>query len=250
MFTDPTIAGNWPALVDRLDRTHRPRTWAGHATALNDLQSVADLPALVARPADPAHADQVIGAFVRLAATDGADDPDALLVLLHLLSAGVHTLAAKLAHLSDDIVMVVVGELTCQIRRYPWRRRTRAHASNLLLNTKQALLRGELRPGLPDHPRLVVIDPHDARRLVDTAQHDSDDIDVVDLLLWAGGHGIAPLEDLLMLLDLERRRGYGTGTRHRVAHDLGVNERTIRRRRDKALTALREASDAYLATVA
>ena len=77
-----------------------------------------------------------------------------------------------------------------------------------------------------------------------------DDVDVVDLLLWAGGHGIAPLEDLLMLLDLERRRGYGTATRHRVAHDLGINERTVRRRRDRALTALREASDAYLATVA
>ena len=250
MFTDPTIAGNWPTLVERLDRTHRPRTWAAQATALKDLQSVADLPALVARPTDPAHADQVIGALVRLAAADGADDPDALLVLLHLLSAGVHTLAAKLGHLSDEIVTVVVGELTCQIRRYPWRRRTRAYASNLLLNTKQALLRGELRPGLPDQPMLVLIDPHDALRLVDTAQHDRDDVDVVDLLLWAGGHGIAPLEDLLMLLDLERRRGYGTQTRHRVAHDLGVNERTIRRRRDKALTALREASDAYLATVA
>ena len=22
VFTDPTIAGNWPALVERLDRTH------------------------------------------------------------------------------------------------------------------------------------------------------------------------------------------------------------------------------------
>ena len=161
MFTDPTIAGNWPTLVERLDRTHRPHTWAAQATALRNLQSVADLPALVAQPNDPALADQVIGALVHLAAVDGADDPDALLVLLHLLSAGVHTLAAKLRHLSDDIVAVVVGELTCQIRRYPWRRRTRAHASNLLLNTKQALLRGELRPGLPDQPMLVLFDPHD-----------------------------------------------------------------------------------------
>ena len=97
---------------------------------------------------------------------------------------------------------------------------------------------------------LVLVDPHDALRLIDTEQQDSEDVDVVDLLLWAGGHDIAPLDDLLMLLDLERRRGYGSGTRHKVAHDLGVNERTVRPRRDKALTALREASDAYLATVA
>jgi hypothetical protein len=250
VFTDPTIAGNWPALVDRLDRNDRPRAWAARATALKDLQSVADLPAMVVRPADPARADQVIGALVRLAAADGADDPDALLVLLHLLSAGVHTLAAKLRHLSDDIVPVVVGELTCQIRRYPWQRRTRAHASNLLLNTKQALLRGELRPGLPGQPMLVLIDPLDALSLIDTAEPDGNDVDVVDLLLWAGGHGIAPLDDLRMLLDLERRRGYGTGARHRVANVLGVTERTVRRRRDRALTALRDASGAYLATVA
>jgi hypothetical protein len=53
-----------------------------------------------------------------------------------------------------------------------------------------------------------------------------------------------------MLLDLERRRGYGNGTRHCVARDLGINERTVRRRRDRALTALRQASNDYLATVA
>jgi hypothetical protein len=163
----------------------------------------------------------------------------------------VHTLAAKLGHLSDAIVTVVVGELTCQIRRYPWRRRTRAHAINLLLNTKQALLRGELRAGQPSQPQVLLVDPHDpAFRHLDTARPDNEDIDVVDLLLWAGGHGIAPLQDLLMLLDLESRRGYGNAARHRVAHDLGINERTVRRRRDRTLHALRQASDAYLATVA
>ena len=70
-----------------------------------------------------------------------------------------------------------------------------------------------------------------------------------------GGNGIAPLEDLLMLLDRESRRGYGNAARHHVArhhvaHDLGISERTVRRRRDRTLNALRQASDAYLATVA
>ena len=153
MFNDPAIAGSWPALVDRLDRTGRTGRWATQAPALTGLRTVDDLPAMVAETVPPARADQVIGALVRLAAAGGADDPDAVLVLLHLLSGGVHALAAKLAHLSDTIVTVVVGELTCQIRRYPWRRRTRAHAINLLLNTKQALLRGELRAGHPASPR-------------------------------------------------------------------------------------------------
>ena len=116
---------------------------------------------MVAEHVPPARADEVIGALVRLAAADGADDPDALLVLLHLLSGGVHALAAKLAHLSDNILTVVVGELTCQDPPLPLARRTRAHAKNLLLDTKQALLRGELRAGLPDQPGVVLVDPHD-----------------------------------------------------------------------------------------
>ena len=248
MFNDPAIAGSWPALVDRLDSRGRTALWATQAPALTGLRTVDQLPALVAETVSPARADQVIGALVRLAAADGADDPDAVLVLIHLLSGGVHILAAKLAHLSDNIVTVVVGELTCQIRRYPWQRRTRAHAINLLLDTKQALLRGELRAGQPGQPQVLLVDPHDlAFRHLDTADPDNADI---DLLLWAGGHGIAPLQDLLMLLDLEARRGYGHAARHHVAHDLGINERTVRRRRDRALRALRQASDAYLATVA
>lgn len=251
MFNDPAVAGSWPHLVDRLDRARRPSAWAGYDPALAELKSVGDLPGVVGAHVPPATADMVIGALVRLAAADGADDPDAVLVLLHLLSGGVHTLAAKLGHLGDNILPLVVSELSCRIRRYPWRRRTRAHAKNLLLDTKQALLRGELRSGLPDQPAVLPIDPHElAFRRLDVAHIENDDVDVVDLLLWAGGHGVAPLQDLLMLLDLEQRRGYGTATRHRVAHDLGINERTVRRRRDRALTALRQAGPAYLASVA
>jgi hypothetical protein len=251
VFNDPAVAGSWPHLVDRLDRAGRPAAWAKTDPAVAGLTTVGDLPVMVAGPVPPARADDVIGALVRLAAADGGDDPDAVLVLLHLLSGGVHALAAKLGHLGDNILTLVVGELTCRIRRYPWRRRTRAYAKNLLLDTKQALLRGELRSGLPDQPAVMPIDPHElALRRLDVAHIENDDVDVVDMLLWAGGHGVAPLQDLLMLLDLEQRRGYGTATRHRVAHDLGINERTVRRRRDRAITALRAVRWEYLATAA
>ncbi len=98
---------------------------------------------------------------------------------------------------------------------------------------------------------MVLVDPHDpAFRRFEPGPHHDDDVDVVDMLLWAGGHGIAPLQDLLMLLDLEQRRGYGTATRHRIADDLGVNERTVRRRRDRALASLRDAKQKYLAEAA
>ena len=152
MFNDPAIAGSWPALVDRLDSSGRTAQWATQAPALTGLRTVDQLPALVAETVSPARADQVIGALVRLAAADGADDPDAVLVLIHLLSGGVHILAAKLAHLSDNIVTVVVGELTCQIRRYPWQRRTRAHAINLLLTPNKPCSAANSAPANPASP--------------------------------------------------------------------------------------------------
>jgi len=73
VFNDPAIAGSWSALVDRLDRAGRPAAWATNNPALSGLRSVGDLPAMVAEHVPPAHADDVIGALVRLAASDGAD---------------------------------------------------------------------------------------------------------------------------------------------------------------------------------
>ena len=192
MFNDPAIAGSWSALVDRLDRAGRPAAWAtstppwpvcaASATYLPWSRSTSRRPG----------ADEVIGALVRLAAADGADDPDALLVLLHLLSGGVHALAAKLAHLSDNILPIVVGELTCRIRRYPWQRRTRAYAKNLLLDTKQALLRGELRAGLPDQPIVVLVDPHDPGfRRLEPAQQLQDDATSMSSTCCSGPAGTA-----------------------------------------------------------
>src|SRR5690242_18728292 len=48
VFNDPAIAGSWPNLVDRLDRTGRPTAWGIWAPALAGLVSVADLPDMVA----------------------------------------------------------------------------------------------------------------------------------------------------------------------------------------------------------
>ena len=52
-----------------------------------------------------------------------------------------------------------------------------------------------------------------------------------------------------MLVDLECTRGHGIGARHLIAHDLGVDERTVRRRPDRTPRALRNAGPAYLAEV-
>ena len=57
---------------------------------------------------------------------------------------------------------------------------------------------------------------------------------------------MAGADDLRMLVSLHERAGYGTGSRHRIAAEFGINERTLRRRRDRTLTALRAAGPRFL----
>ncbi|WP_324276956.1 hypothetical protein [Blastococcus brunescens] len=155
MFHDPTIVGSWPALAARLDDAILVR-WAATEPALAGLSSVHDLLAVWAEGGTDDHRDVVLAALVRLAAVDGGRDNDALLLTLHLLSGLVRTMARQLADLNPDILAVVVGELACQIRRYPWRRRPRAIAANLRAETRRAVL-AELRPSSRYHPDRVEI---------------------------------------------------------------------------------------------
>src|SRR4051794_5246506 len=126
MFYDPTIVGSWPALAERLDDGAVLARWAEAEPDLAGLTTVAELLAVWSEDAGDDRRNVVLAALVRLAAADGGRDDEALLLTLHLLSGLVWTTVAQLRDLSPDIVAVVVGELVCQIRRYPWRRRPRA----------------------------------------------------------------------------------------------------------------------------
>lgn len=150
VFHDDTIAGSWPALIARLNVPDRGLArWRGAEPVLADVGRVDGQFDLQGYRRD--RADAVLGALVRLAAADGGDDQDALVLLLHLLSGMVLSLARQLADLSPDIVTVIVSELTCQIRSYPWRRRTRAWAANLQADTRRAVL-ADLKPRHRYHP--------------------------------------------------------------------------------------------------
>lgn len=254
MFADPAIAGDFTQLADRLNTAHALTRWSHAEPALRDIASVEELAALLHRDADTDRdrVDQLLGAIVRTASRHGGDDLDATLLALHLLADGVRVIAARLADLSDDILALLVGELTAQIRCFP-RRRTRAYAANLLRDTQQACWR-ELRPHRTrTYPAGddIPIDPLDevaTRRWLDQPVagpghlEEPDLADLVDLLAWAEHHGLASREDLALLVEFERRRGYGTRARHEVAAAFGINERTLRRRRQRTLSALREAA--------
>lgn len=246
-----TIAGSWPALTARLDRADTIITWSTREPILARASSVAELPALTARDADRAQVDGMIAALVRLAAVDGGDDVDAALVLLHLLRDGALSLAGRLRHRGPDVLALVVGELTCQIRRFPWRS-TRPYGARLLLDTKHALWHGELRPlvdGRRPHEAFLV-DPALWLEQPTPASEADEGVTLVDLLVWAAASGVASVEDLRLLVEFEQLRGYGNQARERVAAAWGINERTLRRRRERTLSSLRAAAAEYLAVAA
>ncbi len=252
MFYDPTIVGSWPALAARLDDDAVLPRWAEAELDLAGLTTVAELLAVWSEDGGSDRTDIVIAALVRLAAVDGDRDDDALLLTLHLLSGLVWTTAAQLRDLSPDIVAVVVGELACQIRCYPWRRRPRAVAANLGAETRRAVL-AELRPRSRRHPdwRDVLTADGDITRLVHAKISDeTEDVDVVDLLQWAVRSGVDAADVALLVATECRRDVRERGADQRVAGAHGITTRTLYRRRHRTLTALRNVAPQYLAAVA
>ena len=247
MFDDPTLVGPWSALAARLDGGVL-RRWQAGDCRLADLD---DLDQLLRAWADPTRTHGVAAALVELAAVDGRRDDDALLLLLHLLSGVVWRLTSQLADLSPDITTIVVSELTCQIRSYLWRRRTGGVVSNLERETRRAVL-AELRPSdryHPDRVERVTWDGELPTPALSTSR-DEEDLEVVDLLLWAVAAGVNE-DDLQLLVESECARGRrGARADQQVAAARGIARRTLLRRRERALTALRAIAPDYLRAVA
>jgi hypothetical protein len=214
MSYDPTIVGSWPSLAARLDGDAILVRWAATEPALAGLSSVHGLLAVWAEG-------------------DADDRPDvvlaALLLTLHLLSGLARTMARQLADLNPDILAVVVGELGCQIRCYPWQRRPRAIAANLRAETRRAVL-AELRPSSRYHPDRVevLIATGDITRIASaTVGEEGEDLDVVDLLQWAVRSGV-DAEDVALLIATEcSRDGQHRCADQNVAAAHGITTRTL-----------------------
>ncbi len=252
MFYDPTIVGSWPALAAQLDDNAVLVRWATAEPDLAGLKTVDELLAVWTEDGGSDRTDVVLSALVRLAAVDGGRDDDALLLTLHLLSGLVWTMAEQLRDLSPDIVAVVVGELACQIRRYPWRRRRHAVAANLRAETRRAVL-AELRLRSRRHPdrgEFLTVDGDVTRLMQATVCGEREDLDVVDLLRWAVRSGV-DAADVALLVATERSRFLRKrNADQRVAAAHGITTRSLYRRRQRTLTALRNVAPRYLAAVA
>jgi hypothetical protein len=247
-----TLLGEDPTrFTARLDATDTLARWSALEPALARMDSVQGVREALQPGSDPALWDSLMGALLRLAAHDGGDDADAVLLVLHLVDLGSRRLRQRFP---ADLVL---GQLTICIRAFPWRTRTRAYAANLLHDTEKALCR-ELRPNWARHRRDEdqLVDP--TQRASDSGLHpldrvalqtpDQDDLDMVDLLLWARRTEVVDPRDLAMLLDYFTARTDGIIAGHdHVARLHGVTARTSRRRCAAALQALRTAGPAYLA---
>lgn len=247
-----SLVGPWGSLVDRLDRVDSLARWSRAEPALAVVAGIGELRALTEQQRDRRAADEIIGALIRLAAVDGGDDQDAAVVLLHLLRNGICRMAGRLAHRGPDVLALVVGEVTCGIRSYPWKRRTRSYAAGVLLDAKHVLWYGELAPldDARNPAAAILIDPADLARATAERPARPAEIELLDVLLWAAASGAISVEDAQLLIDTGSGRSCGAGTGTSAALAAGIPERTSRRRRQRTLTTLARVASDYLAAVA
>ncbi len=218
--------------------------------------------------------DGPLGALVRLAARDGGDDQLAGIAVVHQLNGGVRRLIASLGDQSDDIEAIVIGALWERVRAFPWQRRRRAYAANLMLDTKTSVM-AFLQPGrtrrgpepvafIESTTCLEALAQLPACRWPDNESCGAGGNDLADLLAWAQLRRVIPDADVALLLQLVEAgrevaelesprtlRGVcSDAALRRVAQRRGVSTKTILRQRNRAVAALRAQAPLYLAEVA
>ncbi len=263
MFADDTITGSWEQLASRVDRGGAIMKWAKSEPALVGVATAADFVALTGADTDPNRADEILGALVRTGSARGGDDPDAVLLVLHLLSAGAATIAAELADLHPTVLQVLLGTITVAVRSYGQTGprgggvRERAFAANLLRDARRAVLR-EFRPHCTReraHDIDILISPLNVARTravfdreIPGPDEDLAELDLVDVLLWARHEGVVAERDLHVLVAAERSRERHAAAvgQAAIAAELGIHASTLRRRRERALGAMRAARSDYL----
>ena len=248
MIDYPTLIGcTWTDLADRLDAVSAMPRWGHEHAALADIRT---LDGLLAATRDRHRVNPVLHALLHLAAADGDRDDDALLVLLHLLRGTVLRLVRQLGDINGDVAAVVLAELTCQIRAYRLGTRPGSVVTGLELDTRRAVLDDLLLRDRYHVARPVEHFDLRARSMEERSASVEEDLDIVDMLLWAARRGV-PIEDLELLLASERARGtFGSRADIRLAAERGISRSTLLRRRARTLTALRELAPAYLGDVA
>jgi hypothetical protein len=265
MFPIQLMGLNWPALEERVERSGRWSSWVATEPVLASVNGLDEVVAIVEDRGDRVRADALLAALVRLGALDGGNDHDAAQAVALLLFNGAGRLARQLSSLSDNIDEMVAGQVWVQIREFPSRRRRRAISQNILMDARRAVLRdlgvetAKRRRGIV----VILVDTMAVGAAIDASlravvDHGpgvglDDELTLLAVLEWAIGKGVVTDQDAAILLELASVevagtvRGLNSAAEIRVvAARHGVNERTVRRSRDRAVRSLVGAREAYL----
>lgn len=182
------LDNEWLHLVGSPATTEALASWGRLEPALAGWSDLDSLRAAVHNRADLEQGDRILAALVRLAAVTGHGDVLAARVMLQLLVPGAIRLGQGLAAMVGDQLAseaAVFAELTILIRTYPWQRRPRRIAANLLLDCRQRLTRTHHRTRPEISAGLSLHDP------TATTGADGDGrLALHDLLWWARRRGI------------------------------------------------------------
>jgi len=255
----------WPSLVERVDRGGLWSSWVTAEPALASAHGLDEVVLIVADRAHPQRADALLAALVRLGAVDGGNDHDAAVAVASLLANGSARLARQLRDLSPDIDEMVAGQVWLQIREFPWRRRRRCIAQNIMMDARRAVLRdlgvdtrlasrGVLVVPVDTTVEVPVIDSSSRHPVeFDYAVPVDDELTMAAVLKWATGNGLVDDQDAAILADLATVEVAGTVRGLNSWAELGVvgarrglSERTVVRRRDRALQALIGVRERYV----
>jgi hypothetical protein len=180
------LDAEWEHLVSSPATAQALARWSRHEPAIIGLTDLEQLRTTVHDRTNLERGDCILAALVRLGAVTGHGDLLAARVVLQLLVPGAIRLSQSLTAMIGDQATseaMVFTELTILIRTYPWQRRPRRIAANLLLDCRQRLIRShdrtrpEISAGLSLHDTTVATDSDDR-----SALH--------DLLWWARSRGI------------------------------------------------------------
>lgn len=257
--------GGWLEQAGAVDASGRWGRWVDAQPGLAGAGSAAALGSTLRGGADVKRANDLLWSLVRVGCVDGGVDASAVTFVASLLVPGGERLARTLRSLGPDVDAVVAGQLWLHIREYPWQRRPEAVAKNILMDCRRAVL-AEYGASTSRRAAPLPLDPPELTERLDQlapalAADTVADLDLLNLLVWARGFGVLQASEAVLLWQLAMgsaagqpgsRRPGGTGwgvtsmaANAAAAAVLHVAERTVRRRRDRAVAALRRACDDF-----
>ncbi len=250
--------GRWQEQAAAADAAGRWGRWVDCQPGLAAAGSAAQLGQLVTDRSDPARANAFLLALVQVGSVDGGVDEVAATFVASLLVPGGDRMVRSLWSLGGEVEQIIAGQLWIQVRVYPWRNRPRAVAKNTLMETRRAVLADFGVSTLISAPLVPLPPPEMAEAIEQRAAaliaEPGPDLVLLNVLVWARARGVLTaaaaslLWDLVVLACDSLQRGglegmaRGTGSlaaAAQAADERGLAPRSVRRQRDRAVSALR-----------